>query len=349
MLLSIVLTVALAGAARAAMPPIELELVTERGLQITAPREWLQLLASMGIEHVRIRGGQSDAQPKVEKVGDGRTASYQVIGILTARDQLRLPGGTFSRSDRARLQAYFARLSAEGVDAVTAPRLRFGLTEKQLAAVLADFAQPIDFETKRQSLQVVIARLQTKLSNKILVSADAERIIRSAPPIADEFQGVSAGTAMAIMLRNCGLVMRPEKPPGRPITYRIVLGGADAVRQRTLGKMSARDMQYWPIGWELEKAPGETAPSLMQSLNAEIDGYTLEEALTAIGPRIKVPMFFDRGVLKAYHIRPAAIQVKLARTRTSYMSVIDRILAQAHLGSEIRIDEAGMPFLWVTR
>ena len=40
--------------------------------------------------------------------GDGRTASYHVLGVLTAHDQLLLPGGTFSRSDHARLQAYFA-------------------------------------------------------------------------------------------------------------------------------------------------------------------------------------------------------------------------------------------------
>ena len=39
-----------------AAPPIELELVTERGVQITAPHEWLQLLASIGVDDVRIRG-----------------------------------------------------------------------------------------------------------------------------------------------------------------------------------------------------------------------------------------------------------------------------------------------------
>ena len=45
-------------------PPIELELVTERGLQITAPEEWLQLLAGIGIEHVQIRGGGEGDEPQ---------------------------------------------------------------------------------------------------------------------------------------------------------------------------------------------------------------------------------------------------------------------------------------------
>ena len=53
--------------ATAAGPPIELELVTERGVQITAPQEWLQLLAGIGIEHVQIRGSRQGDEPKVDE------------------------------------------------------------------------------------------------------------------------------------------------------------------------------------------------------------------------------------------------------------------------------------------
>src|SRR3954468_22231743 len=87
--------------ASAAGPPIELELVTERGVQITAPQEWLQLLASIGIEHVQIRGGEG-GEPKVTNRGTARAADYQVVGVLTSRGQLRLPGATLTRPDRAR-------------------------------------------------------------------------------------------------------------------------------------------------------------------------------------------------------------------------------------------------------
>src|SRR3990172_4748774 len=83
-----------------AAPPIELELATERGVQITAPHEWLQLLAGIGIDHVRIRGIQSGDEPAVVNRGTAERPSYHVVGILTARDQLRMPGGTFSRGDR---------------------------------------------------------------------------------------------------------------------------------------------------------------------------------------------------------------------------------------------------------
>jgi len=138
----------IAEVASAAGPPIELELVTEQGLQITAPQQWLQLLAGIGIEHVQIRGARKGDEPKIMNRGTARAASYQVVGVLTSRDQLRLPGGTFTKADRTRLKDYFAQLGADGADAVAAPRVGFGLTEKELTAVLADLAQPIDFETK---------------------------------------------------------------------------------------------------------------------------------------------------------------------------------------------------------
>jgi hypothetical protein len=346
---STLLWMVLAGSASAAGPTIELELVTEQGLQITAPQQWLQLLAGIGIEHVQIRGGRQGDEPKVTNRGTARAANYQVVGVLTSRNQLRLPGGTFTKADRARLKDYFAQLGADGADAVTAPHVRFGLTEKELTAVLADLAQPIDFETNGLTPRAFVDRLQTKLSFTPSVDAEAEQTMRTAGPAVDELKDVSAGTALAITLRNCGLAMRPEKKRGQPVAYRVVVAGSDVIRRRTLGKMTAADMQYWPIGWESEKSPGELAPALFQPRNAEIDGYSLEEALGAISPHLKIPVYFDRAALKAHHIEPAKIQVKLARTKSTYKRVIDRILSQARLASEIRIDEAGMPFLWITQ
>src|SRR5262245_61559719 len=91
--------IVLDSAACAAGPPIELELVTEQGLQITAPQEWLQLLAGIGIEHVQIRGSRPGDEPKITNRGTQRAVSYWVVGVLSSRGQLRLPGGTFTKAD----------------------------------------------------------------------------------------------------------------------------------------------------------------------------------------------------------------------------------------------------------
>jgi hypothetical protein len=332
-----------------AAPPIELELAAERGVQITAPHEWLQLLTGLGIDNVRVRGAQAGDQPRVENRGTDERPRYYVAGMLTARNQLVLPGGTFSRTDAGRLKDYFERLAAEGGESLTAPRGLFGLTEKEIDAVFADLAQPIEFETKGQSPREVIERLQNRFALKVVVDSDAKRVLREVANVADELNGLSAGTGLAMMLRNCGLVLRPEKSRGQPVIYRVVLGRAEGIDSNTLGKTTGHELTRWPIGWELQKSPGETAPSLFEFLNAEIEGYTLAEALAAIGPRLKIPLYLDHAALAAHQIELGKIQVRVARTRTFYKRVIDRALAPARLGSQLRVDEAGMPFLWVTR
>jgi hypothetical protein len=247
------------------------------------------------------------------------------------------------------LKDYFDRLSADGAESLTAPRGRFGLTQKELTTVLADLAQPVDFETKGLQPRVVLDRLQSKLTLKFESDAEADRAIREAAPVPDELKGLTAGTALAMLLRNDGLVFRPEKSRGQAAAIHISVASADALRQSTLGRTDDTDIKNWPIGWEPDKSPGETAPSLLESLNAEIDGYTLEEALAAISPRLKVPLYFDHAALASHHIDLAKVQVKLARARMSYKRLLDRILTQARLGSSVRVDENGTAFLWVTR
>jgi hypothetical protein len=332
-----------------AVPAIELELATERGVQITAPHEWLQLLTAIGVDNVQIRGIQPGDEPRVENRGTGDRPRYHVVGILTARHQLRLPGGTFSRGERAKLKDYFDGLSADGADSLTAPRGWFGLTEKEMATVLADLAQPIEFETKGQPVRDVTQRLQAKFKVRFALDAGSNQALRKADPCQDELKSLTSGTGLAILLRAHGLMLRPEKSRGQPVAYRIEPIAADVVDEETLGKSDSADMKYWPIGWESQKTPGELAPSLFEFRNAEISGFTLEETLAAIGQRVKTPIYIDHASLAQHKIDPAKIQVRLARTRTIYKRVIDRVSAQAGLGSQIRVDEAGAPFLWITQ
>ena len=332
--LVVLLTFALAAAVQAA-PPIELELATERGLQITAPREWLQRLASIGITNVRIRAANPADQPAVDNRGTADRPRFHVVGVIAAGDELHLPGGTFQASDRQKLAEYFARLSADGPESLTAPRGRFGLTEKDFTAAHADLSQPVDSATKGQPLRAVLDLLQAKFSLQLAPDAAASQIIRTATPVADDVGNLTAGTGLAIVLRNYGLVLHPEKSVGEPAALRIT--------------PSESVDDSWPIGWESKASPRETAPALFESLNVEIEGYTLAEAIDAIDPRLKLPVYWDHAALAKHKIDPTTIQVRLPRTRTYYKRILDRVLAQAGLAGRIRVDEAGAAFLWISK
>jgi hypothetical protein len=303
-------------------------------VQITAPREWLQLMASLGIENVRIRAASSADEPVAKNRGDADHPRFHVVGIVTANGELGLPGGRFRTSDRQKLADYFARLAADGSESLTAARGRFGLTEKEFAAVHADLAQPVDFATQGQSLRAVLDRLQTKFSLRLAPDTGVSQIIRTATPVADEFRGLTTGTGLAIVLRSYGLALRPEKARGEPVALRIV--PID----------SAGDA--WPIGWESKTSPRETAPALFEFLNVEIEGYTLQEAIDAIAPRLKLPIYWDHAALTKDKIDPSKVQVHLQRSRSYYKRILDRVLAQAHFNGTLRVDEAGTAFLWIS-
>jgi hypothetical protein len=343
-----VVLILIASATACAAPPIELELATERGVQITAPREWLQLLTSIGIDNVQIRGFRAGDEPSVKNRGSAERPRYHVVGILTSKHQLQLPGGTFSRSDKAKLKDYFEGLTADGAESLAAPRGRFALTEKEMTAVLADLAQPIEFQTIGLPVRDAMEQLQAKFETKFALDREADRALRDSVPCRDELKGLTAGTGLAILLRSSGLALRPEKLRGQTVEYRIDPIAADAIDEETLGNADSADSKSWPVGWEPQQTPGELAPSLFEYRNAEISGFTLEETLDAIGPRVKISIYIDHAALAAHKIEPAKIEVRLARTRTIYKRVIDRVLAQAKLGSQVRIDEAGKPFLWIT-
>jgi hypothetical protein len=338
-------------AASFAAPPIKLELATERGVQITAPHEWLQLLASIGIDNVRIRGTQPGDALKAENIGTAERPSYHVIGFLTSGDKLRLPGGTFSRGDRAALKDYFERLGDDGAEALTAPRGRFGLTAKELEAVTADLAQPIDFETKGRPVVEVIGKLIARFEIQRLGAHGASTMpeLRKADPIPDGLQGMTAGTGLAIILRNYGYVLQPGKLRANPLSYHVAPDDPDERLQSTRGEIDDADMSQWPIGWKPDRLAADIVPELFEPRNAEIEGYTLEETLAAIGSRVKIPFFVDHSALRAARIDPAAVQVRLARSRISYKRVLDRVLSQSRLYCEIRVDEGGTPFVWITR
>lgn len=332
--LTIFAAFAIAAAVQAA-PPIELELVTERGLQITAPHQWLQLFAKIGVTNVRIRTASGSEQPAVENRGTDERPRFHVVGVITASNEVRLPGGTFGTNEQQKLADYFTRLGADGAESLIAERGRFGLTEKEFTAVHADLAQPLNFSTKGQPLQALLKRVQQKLTHPVTLDAATDQAIRTAPPIEDDVSKLTTGTGLAILLRNYSLALLPVKDVGQPVELRIV--------------STSEATDAWPIGWESQSSPRETAPMLFESLNVEIAGYSLTEAIDAIAPRLRLPLYWDHAALAKHKIDPATIQVHLPRTRTYYKRILDRVLAQARLHSEVRVDETGTAFLWITR
>ncbi|MGD9647552.1 MAG: hypothetical protein AB7U73_17690, partial [Pirellulales bacterium] len=92
----------------------------------------------------------------------------------------------------------------------------------------------------------------------------------------------------------------------------------------------------------------ELVPKLFEFLNVEIDGISVGEAVANIAPRLEVPVLYDRAALARHDIDVNSVDAAIPAKRTSYSLLLNRLLFQARLKYELRVDDGNRPFVWIT-
>jgi len=317
--------------ATAAEPRVELEVVTEQGFVGTDARAWSEMLTQAGFSSVRIKSGGKDS-PSLQTSGTPAAPSYRVVGVLTSGNQLLFPKGRFGLRDRSQIEAWLRKLREGGEDAINIKPAAFGLLPKQLVAVHEALSAKVDFTTRGKPPRDVAKQIADRLSLKFVGDETGQRALAAAEPVADELQGLSSGTALAAILRPLGLALAPEK------------SGSD-IRLRIAASQTVKEQ--WPVGWPPKGNPSETLPDLFKFLNVEIEKTPINETMTAIADRVKAPLLVDHNAVARNEVDLAA-KVSFPKSRTFYASALERMLFQAKLKYELRVDEAGKPLLWVT-
>ena len=59
-------------------------------------------------------------------------------------------------------------------------------------------------------------------------------------------------------------------------------------------------------------------------------------------------MLFDEQALVLKKLDPSKVKVKIPEAKLGYEAVLDKAMFQSGLKHEVRLDDAGRPFLWVT-
>jgi hypothetical protein len=137
-----------------------------------------------------------------------------------------------------------------------------------------------------------------------------------------------------VALRTAGLLLAPVATDGQPVTLRVVA--------------LAPNQQCWPTGWKPAGSPRTLVPAMYRFTTVEIEDYPLEQALEALAPHAGIPLVVDAHMVARRRIDMAA-KVKYPAEKTYIRRALDRILAQGRLAGELRVDEAGRPFYWITQ
>jgi hypothetical protein len=312
---------------------VNLEIFTDQRAPITSQQQWLRQLAAAGIGNVRIRAGEPTDKVGVDVQGTEADPVYVVTGMITSGNELLLPGARFRPSDAPRIARWLNNLAAKGVRDKEEPRGPFGLTAKQFETIQKDLAQPVGFATKGISRGQAVEKIAGQLGAPLRIEPGALEA-DSEDKLSEELSGVACGTALACVLRPAGLGLVPGVDRRGAAEYAVL--------------PAKRDMEIWPAGWPPEKPLPLVIPAMYESLNANIQDVPVSTALDALSKRLKVPFLLDHNAMARHGIDPGKKKVNSPQSRITYNQLLRKILSQAGLKSEVRVDEAGKPLVWIT-
>ncbi|MFW6169204.1 MAG: hypothetical protein ACODAD_01860 [Planctomycetota bacterium] len=320
---------------QAADPPVSLELATERGFPINGHQRWMQFLQDpqLNVTHVRIRSARGGDEPTIKNRGSASSPRYTVTGLLTTDGQLALPGLVVRHGQHKELSEWLEKLRRGGVETATSPTGIFGLNAKQLDALGEALKEPVAISTKGQSIRDVLRHIRRKITVDVEIDSTASRAISDENTVFDELRGLSCGTALAAAIRPYGLLATPTGQGTRAVGIRVT-------KDATL-------KDAWPVGGRVKTGLGNLAPNLLKFIEVEIADQPLGATLDTIQNRLEIPFLYDHNAL-ARHEVDLSEHVNLPAKKTFYKKIIDQLLFQKLLVSELRTDELGTPFLWIT-
>jgi hypothetical protein len=204
----------------------------------------------------------------------------------------------------------------------------------RLDAASHDLAKIVDFSTAGITPIELLTQLGNKLSYQVTAEQAVADRLQKSEKIPGELKGLACGTVCAAVMRRDGLSLVPKLTTGGRIEYVI--------------EKAADGADVWPVGWAPEQPLPQLLPDLYSLRNVQIDGNPASQVLQIIADRVKLPMIFDEQSLVLKKLDPSKAMVKIPDSKISYEGVLDRTLFQAGLKHEVRLDDAGKPFLWIT-
>ncbi len=314
---------------------VEMELATEPGFSPLETQNWYRLLTGLGVRRLRIGGLGPAAKLSVERLRLGGTTVVRVRGRLTARNRLVVPGGSFSLGDARRIRRWLEQLQQPPRRQDSAPRGPFGLSATELARLRQLLSPAVPQPTQGRSRGEVFTQLERLCPVPLQAPPGLAAILdREGGPVQVELKGLALGTSLACVLRPAGyvLVVRKNGP-----SFRLAAVPARAAEE------------IWPVGFRVSKLQGKRFERLFVPVPVNVaQGTRVTQVLPAFAKGLKMPILVDHLGLAAAGLELEQLRTFHPPKRRAYLFALESLLGRAGLVVQVREDEAGRVFLWVT-
>ncbi len=328
--------VCLPSAAHAQEGKVEMELGTAPGFNQIDTRDWYQLLTRLNVTNLRIAGAKPGDKIEILIEGSDRSPIYRVKGRLTAAGELIVPGGRFSIRNRDSIAKWITNLAKHGPGGPKEDTtgVTFDLDDGELRTIYKDLGQKVSFSTVGMSRPEIVTKLAEQLDYNVSLSSSAKLSLKTAGDATFELKGMTSGTALAYVIRAAGLGMAPRASAGG---FEYQVAPADALKQT------------WPIGLPTKKRLYDLLPKAREFVDFQVNAQTpLTSALPPIAEFLDTTFLFDENLMAVAEIDPSQTVVEVPPARITLTIAASRMLGKAKLRTELRVDEAGRAFYWIT-
>jgi hypothetical protein len=298
---------------------------------------WVEALRDRGVT-VRVRTPKAGDELGVDETIQGTLRWVVATGELDAQGQLKFPDRSFSVREQTQLKEWIDELKLYGAQGAPEGKPLWGLTNAQFSKVFESLSTPVAGKVRGQRLDAALEQLRLPEDLSVRYHSTAIAHIaarRTDAALQAEVQGLSCGTALAGVLANYGLGYRPLRTPA----------GAIELVVEPLANLK----QPWPIGWEPDKetSRGRLAPGLYKMVQVGFDELPLDDILNAVSEAGQIPVVinYDSAAQRGIDLnRPVSYPQK----RAAYMMVLGSVIRGSRLKQDLRVDERGVPFVYVT-
>lgn len=298
---------------------------------------WVEGLQEFGVT-VRVRTPKAGDKLGVTETVRGTLRWVAVTAELDERGQLRLPDRTVTLRQKTKLKEWINELKLYGAQGTPEGKPLWGMTYPQFNEVFKSLSGPVTNTIQGLPREAALQQLGLPAELPLRYHSTAKTHIAALPgdgPVRSQVRGLSAGTGLAVVLANYGLAYRPLRTPA---------GSMELVIEPL-----ANLKQPWPMGWEPEKGASraQMAPALFKMVPVGFDEVPVDDILGAVADVAMIPVVINYHSAGEKGIDLES-PVNYPKKRAAYMMVLESVVRQSRLKSEFRVDERGVPFIYVT-